>query len=148
MYQSYPMNRLNENITYLFSFCFISNMRIFLYYHTGPEKYPRNITPYKMITRSTIKTQSANCPKLATEFEKKKLLSPTQDSYPRSKDTWIKSDVLASYISDGFEGTKEQNWLHWARVQHDILIRTTRNMNISPGLIVMIGEAIMKKVLI
>ena len=63
---SNPMNRLNENITYLVSFFlfFISNMRTFLYDHTIPEKYPRNTTPYKMITRSTIKTQSANCPKV------------------------------------------------------------------------------------
>ena len=76
---SNPMNRLNENITYLVSFFlfFINSMRTFLFDHTVPEKYPRNITPYKMITRSTIKTQSANCPKLATEFEKKKMLSPT-----------------------------------------------------------------------
>ena len=33
--------------------------------------------------------------------------------------------------------------MHWARAQHNILIRTTRNMKILPGLITMIGEAIM-----
>ena len=54
MYQPYPMNRLNENITSLVSFFFISDMRIFLYHHTGPEKYPRNITPYKIITLQNI----------------------------------------------------------------------------------------------
>ena len=41
--------------------------------------------------------------KLATEFEKKNLLPPTLDSYPRVKDTSINSADLASDIYDGFE---------------------------------------------
>ena len=49
-------NELFERKYYVSGFIFflISNMRIFVFYHTGPEKYPRNITPYKIITLQNI----------------------------------------------------------------------------------------------
>jgi len=59
--------------------------------------------------------------------------------------------VLASDIYDGFERKEETVVVAldledaYNRVQYDILMRTLRNMKISPGLIIWIGEAMLKR---
>ena len=59
--------------------------------------------------------------------------------------------VLLSDVYDGFERKEETVVVAldledaYNRVQYDILMRTLRNMKISPGLIIWIGQAMLKR---
>ena len=119
-----------------------------------PEKDPSKIASYRIITmQNTIGKlpEKIVAHRLAAELEKKNLLPPTLGSYRRGKDTWMNAAVLASDIYDGFERKEETVVVAldledaYNRVQYDILMRTLRNMKISPGLIIWIGEAMLKR---
>ena len=119
-----------------------------------PEKDPSKIASYRIITmQNTVGKlpEKMVAHRLAEELEKKNLLPPTLGSYRRGKDTWMNAAVLASDIYDGFERKEETVVVAldledaYNRVQYDILMRTLRNMKISPGLIIWIGEAMLKR---
>lgn len=119
-----------------------------------PEKDPSKIASYRIITmQNTIGKlpEKIVARMLAAELEEKNLLPPTLGSYRRGKDTWMNAAVLASDIYDGFEQKEETVVVAldledaYNRVQYDILVRTLRNMEITPGLIIWIGEAMLKR---
>ena len=89
--------------------------------------------------------------RLASQLEEKDLLPPTLGSYRTGKDTWTNAAVLASDVYDAFE--KKQETLAVAldledaynRVDFGILMRTLKNMEVDPYLVMWIGNALLQR---